>query len=118
MGEVRSSDCVFQVGVKSDLLLDLPTVLSYPVSKSCQSFSGCHRPCMHRIQDAVKCQTVLDGFLFFFLPSVSLVVENCQMKTCPSSLLPVLVSFSKVKDMLTKIYYTHKNYVDEEVKVN
>lgn len=40
------------------------------------------------------------------------------MKTCSSSLLPMLVSFSKGRDVLTKIYYSHKNDVDKEAKVN
>lgn len=40
------------------------------------------------------------------------------METCFSSLLPILVSFSEVRDALTKIYYDHKDYVDKVVKVN
>lgn len=40
------------------------------------------------------------------------------MKTCAFSLIPIFVSFSEVKDVLIQIYYSHKNYVDKEVKVN
>lgn len=99
MEEVASSDCVFQVGMKSDLLLEWPTVPSYLMSESSQWFSDSCRPRVHRLQDAVKCQTVLNGFFF----SISLGVENYQMKMCSSALLPELVSFSKVKDVLIKI---------------
>lgn len=55
---------------------------------------------------------------FNFFPLLSLGVGNQRVETCFSSLLPILVSFSEVRDALTKIYYDHKDYVDKVVKVN